>query len=170
VIEANVQKVGARLRDIKILLNTQAHFDHAGGFAELKRATGATLWATDKDAQMIERGGRGDDFYFGEDKGRFPPAAVDRRIMDGEQVRLGGFGQIDEPIRIAIRQRTQQHGSRQAEDSGVDAEPDGQDRAADEAKRRPPCESAKGSFHVGSLILHASASVSRSVWTILLTI
>jgi metallo-beta-lactamase class B len=87
-IEPNVVKIGLRLRDIKILLNTQAHFDHAGGFAEIKRITGAKLMVTDADAIMIERGGHG-DFILG-DTGTFPPVTVDRRLKDGETVQLGG--------------------------------------------------------------------------------
>lgn len=86
-IEANVAKVGARVRDIKILLNTQAHFDHAGGFAALKVATGAKLFASEADALMLESGGHG-DFALGE-TGHFPPVTVDRRIEDEEHVRLG---------------------------------------------------------------------------------
>ncbi|HZT78296.1 MAG TPA: subclass B3 metallo-beta-lactamase [Vicinamibacterales bacterium] len=86
-IERNVEKVGARIRDIKILLNTQAHFDHAGGFAALKRASGAQLLASDADALMLESGGRG-DFALG-DSGRFPPVVVDRRLADEEHVTLG---------------------------------------------------------------------------------
>ena len=87
-IEANVVRLGFRLHDVKILLNTQAHFDHAGGFAEIKRVTGAKLMASDADAIMIERGGHG-DFALG-DTGTFPPVTVDHRLKDGEDVRLGG--------------------------------------------------------------------------------
>ena len=36
-IEANVEKLGFKLADVRILLNSHAHFDHAGGLAELKR-------------------------------------------------------------------------------------------------------------------------------------
>ena len=86
-IEKNVAAVGARLRDIKILLNTQAHFDHAGGFAALKRATGAKLMASELDAAMLESGGRG-DFALGE-TGHFPAVPVDEHIADEQHVRLG---------------------------------------------------------------------------------
>ena len=86
-IEANVAKVGASVRDIKMLLNTQAHYDHAGGFAALKRASGARLLASDLDAPMLEGGGHG-DFSLGE-TGHFPPVIVDQRIADEEHVRLG---------------------------------------------------------------------------------
>src|SRR4051794_4540186 len=41
----NLKKVGLDPKDVKILLNSHAHFDHAGGLAELKKATGAKLYA-----------------------------------------------------------------------------------------------------------------------------
>ena len=87
IIRANVAKAGFRIEDVKILLNTQAHFDHAGGFAELKRLTGARLMATGEDAAVIERGGRG-DFNLGDTR-PFPAATVDIRLKDGDVVRLG---------------------------------------------------------------------------------
>src|ERR1700755_2610509 len=40
-IKANVAKLGFKLADVKIILNSHAHYDHAGGIAELKRLTGA---------------------------------------------------------------------------------------------------------------------------------
>jgi metallo-beta-lactamase class B len=86
-IEANIQKLGFQLRDVKILLNSHAHFDHAGGLAELKRRTGAQFVAMDGDADLLARGGRG-DFYFG-DSATFPPVKPDRVIHDGETVSLG---------------------------------------------------------------------------------
>lgn len=88
-IQANVAALGLRLADIKILLNTQAHFDHAGGFAAMKQLTGARLMVSDPDAEVIERGGQG-DFLFG-DMNPFPPAHVDRRLKNGDQVKLGGL-------------------------------------------------------------------------------
>jgi metallo-beta-lactamase class B len=86
-LEASIAKVGAHVRDVKILLNTQAHYDHAGGFAALKRATGAKLFASEADAPMLEGGGHG-DFALNE-TGHFPEVVVDRRIGDEEHVRLG---------------------------------------------------------------------------------
>jgi metallo-beta-lactamase class B len=68
--------------------NSHAHLDHAGGLAELAKATGATVVASDEDAIQLERGGTG-DFGFG-DSLPFPPVAVGRRIADGETVTLGG--------------------------------------------------------------------------------
>src|SRR5205809_2244316 len=41
VITANVEKLGFKLRDIKIMLSSHAHFDHIGGHAAMKKLTGA---------------------------------------------------------------------------------------------------------------------------------
>lgn len=87
-IEANIRKLGFRLADVKILLNSHAHYDHAGGLAELKRRTGAQFVAMQGDAALLARGGRG-DFYFG-DRFTFPPIKPDRVIRGGDTVALGG--------------------------------------------------------------------------------
>ena len=87
-IESNIGKLGFKVGDVRILLNSHAHFDHAGGLAALKAATGAKLLASTADATLLESGGKG-DFRFG-DEGQFPPVAVDRRLADGEKVTLGG--------------------------------------------------------------------------------
>ena len=87
-IEANLVKLGFKVTDVEILLNSHAHFDHAGGLAALKASTGARLFASAADATLLENGGKG-DFRWG-DEGAFPAVAVDRRLADGEQVTLGG--------------------------------------------------------------------------------
>ena len=87
-IESNVKTLGFRLEDTKFLLNSQAHFDHTGGLAELKKLSGAQMVASEGDAPMLESGGRGDP-YFG-DKYTFQPVHVDRRLRNGDTVRLGG--------------------------------------------------------------------------------
>src|SRR6185437_9749024 len=53
MIWANVEKLGFQLKDVKILLNSHAHFDHAGGFAEVKKITGAKLFASAGDAPEL---------------------------------------------------------------------------------------------------------------------
>jgi len=84
----NVESLGFHAADIKVLINTQAHFDHVGGFAEMKQRTGAQVIAGARDADLIERGGRG-DYLFG-DRFPFTPVHVDRRVRDGDIVELGG--------------------------------------------------------------------------------
>ena len=90
LIEANVAKLGFKMSDVKTLLNTQAHFDHAAGFARLKALTHAQLMIGERDAPLIEAGGRG-DFVLVAAENQFPPAKVDRRLRDGDQVRLGNM-------------------------------------------------------------------------------
>ena len=86
-ILANIQKLGFRAGDVRILLNSHAHYDHAGGLAALKKGTGARLYASAGDAGLLRSGGSG-DFRF-RDTLRFPPVEVDRVIHDGEVIRLG---------------------------------------------------------------------------------
>jgi metallo-beta-lactamase class B len=83
----NLKKLGLDPKDVKILLNSQAHFDHAGGLAELKKATGAKLYASQGDKRLLEEGGH-NDFAFG-DSMLFPKVKVDHTLSPGEQVTLG---------------------------------------------------------------------------------
>jgi metallo-beta-lactamase class B len=86
-IEQNIRQLGFKIEDVKILLNSHAHLDHAGGLAELKRKSGAKLIASTGDADLLRNGGHG-DFRFG-DTLLFPPVAVDQIIGDGGSVRVG---------------------------------------------------------------------------------
>ncbi|HYG82422.1 MAG TPA: subclass B3 metallo-beta-lactamase [Pyrinomonadaceae bacterium] len=88
LIRRNVARLGFRVEDIKILINSQAHYDHAGGLAQLKRETGARLAASEADAALLAAGGRG-DFHFG-DRFAYEPVKADRTLRDGDRVRLGG--------------------------------------------------------------------------------
>ncbi len=87
LILGNVSKLGFRPEDIKILLSTHAHQDHAGGLAEIKAKTKARLYAGAEDAPALARGGL-QDFAFG-DKLPFPPVAADVLVKDGDEVTLG---------------------------------------------------------------------------------
>ena len=89
LIEANIAKLGFKLSDVKILLNSHAHFDHSGGLAQLKQDTGATLYAMEGDVSALEGG-----FYLGSEDVRSmnaPPVKVDRVLKDGDTVKLGDF-------------------------------------------------------------------------------
>ena len=88
MILANIRKLGFKTEDVKILLNSHAHTDHAGGLAELKRATGATLYAMRGDIPQLARGGL-DDPQFG-NRFPFPPVQADRILEDGQRITLGG--------------------------------------------------------------------------------
>lgn len=88
-IKANVARLGFKMEDIKILLINHAHYDHCGGAAEIKKLTGARLFASPADATLLEDGGIS-DFRFGGDKPLFTPVKVDERLKDGQEIRLGG--------------------------------------------------------------------------------
>lgn len=88
LVEANIRKLGFKLSDVRFILNSHAHFDHAGGLAKLKADTGAWLTASEGDRYALEKG-----VYPGSEDRKdfnFPPVKVDGVVGDGEQVRLGG--------------------------------------------------------------------------------
>jgi metallo-beta-lactamase class B len=84
----NVRSLGFEPEDVKILLSTHAHGDHAGGLAAIKERTGARLYAGALDVPLLARGGRG-DFAFGDDI-PYPPVTADVGVKDGDPVTLGG--------------------------------------------------------------------------------
>jgi metallo-beta-lactamase class B len=89
IIEANIAKLGFKLSDVKILLNSHAHFDHSGGLAKLKQDTGAQLAAMEGDVSALEGG-----FYLGSEDVKSmnaPPVKVDRVLKDGDRMKLGDF-------------------------------------------------------------------------------
>lgn len=82
LIEKSIAELGFSLKDVKILLNSHAHYDHCGGLAELKKKSGARLVASERDAPILNTG----QGQFG----AFPAVHVDRVIKDGDVVELGG--------------------------------------------------------------------------------
>jgi metallo-beta-lactamase class B len=82
---ASIERLGFKVSDIKVLLNSQPHFDHAAGLAEVKKRSGARLLVSAKDAPVLEAGGKNDpalDFTF-------PAVKVDAHIDDGQIVAVG---------------------------------------------------------------------------------
>ncbi|MBR0741628.1 BJP family subclass B3 metallo-beta-lactamase [Bradyrhizobium liaoningense] len=87
MIKDNIVKLGFKVSDIKVILNTHAHLDHTGGFAEIKKETGAQLVAGERDKPLLEGG-----YYPGDEKNAdlaFPPVKVDRTVKEGDKVTLG---------------------------------------------------------------------------------
>ena len=91
-IKKNMAQLGFRLEDIKILINSHAHIDHAGGLAELKRLTGAKLMISEGDIPLLAAGGKNDP-NFG-DRFLFEGVKPDRVLGDGDKVELGGVTMI----------------------------------------------------------------------------
>jgi metallo-beta-lactamase class B len=95
MIMESIAGLGFDIADVRVLLNTHAHLDHAGGLAALQEASGAELWVSEGEADVIEAGGAGGPFlgpfrfvtylpFF-----RYPAPRVDHRFMDGAAIRLG---------------------------------------------------------------------------------
>ena len=95
MIMASIAKLGFDIKDVKVLLNSEPHPDHAGGLGVLQQASGAELWASEASADSIAAGGDDPDILLpvrallwmrvlG-----YPPARVDRRFQDGDTIRVG---------------------------------------------------------------------------------
>jgi metallo-beta-lactamase class B len=92
LIIGSIKKLGFNIKDVKVLLNTHAHFDHSGGLRELQDSSGAQLWISEGDAGLIARGGAGDRVYgplrfLG--VGRFPAPRIDHRFKSDTTIRVG---------------------------------------------------------------------------------
>ncbi|MBI1762353.1 MAG: subclass B3 metallo-beta-lactamase [Acidobacteria bacterium] len=85
IVRANIEALGFKLKDIKIILSSHAHFDHVAGHADMKAATGAQVYATAADALVLESGGKKGFFPLGD----YKPVKVDKVLKDGEVARLG---------------------------------------------------------------------------------
>lgn len=89
---SSIERLGFDVDDIKIILNSHAHFDHAGGHAALEARTGAQVMAMQGDVAMLEAGGVGDPVLGA--TGTFPPVHVDRVLHDGDVVQLGDIRMV----------------------------------------------------------------------------
>ena len=86
-IEEHIKALGFKLSDVKILLNSHAHFDHSGGLAKLKADTGAQFYASVQDKPFLESG----HITFGPSAHiDTTPVHVDHAVKDGDTVSLGG--------------------------------------------------------------------------------
>jgi metallo-beta-lactamase class B len=86
-IRRSIEQLGFRWKDTKILLNSQAHYDHAAGAAQVLRETGAKYEVMEGDVDVVESGGR---TSFDLPDYRYPQAHVDRTLHDGDTITLGG--------------------------------------------------------------------------------
>ena len=83
LIAANIRKLGFRLSDVKIILQSHEHNDHVGGIARLQQLTGAQVYASPVAAKVLASGvASADDPQAGMQK-PFPAVRVDRVIQDG---------------------------------------------------------------------------------------
>ncbi len=87
-IKSNIETLGFKFSDTKILLTTQAHYDHTGAIAAIKQSTGAQLMVDEKDADVLASGGNS-DYELGHYGTSFKPVKADRLLHDGDTIRLG---------------------------------------------------------------------------------
>ena len=85
-----IEAAGFKPADIKILLNTQAHFDHVGSLAHLKQVTGGRVVVMKGDEGILASGGTTDYVFGTRPEYHFPAVKVDEVIGDGHVVSLGG--------------------------------------------------------------------------------
>jgi len=97
MIMASIQKLGYDIKDVKVPLNSEPHFDHAGGLAALQQASGAELWASDTSANAIASGGDSPDIVLPLRALirigilSYPAARVDHRFKDSDMIRVGSI-------------------------------------------------------------------------------
>lgn len=88
IIKNNIKKLGFKYQDTKILLLTQAHYDHLGAMADIKKETGAKLYVDEADADVLKSGGKS-DYELGKYGVTFKPVKPDYILKDKNVVTLG---------------------------------------------------------------------------------
>ena len=97
MIAASIAKLGVDITKVKAILSSSPRPDTAGGLAALQRASGAAIWASERNAGIIAAGGYDQDlplpFRAAMQLGivAYPPARVDHRVGDGDTIRIGSI-------------------------------------------------------------------------------
>jgi metallo-beta-lactamase class B len=94
LIEANLEAAGMALSDVRWIVLSHEHFDHAGGIAELARRSGAAVYSSAEGAAALRRGlpsAKDPQAAFGARDNAFEPVADVRVVADGEVLQLGGL-------------------------------------------------------------------------------
>jgi metallo-beta-lactamase class B len=88
MIKKNIESLGFRFSDIKILLTNQGHYDHVAGMAQIHKLTGAKIMIHKGDSDVLRDGGAS-DYVFGGNGATFEPVEVSRVLRDGDLIKLG---------------------------------------------------------------------------------
>src|SRR5262249_8190870 len=78
LIRSSVEQLGFKLTDIRVLLISHAHWDHAAASSTIKGLTGAKYMVMDADVPVVESGGKADFQYGSDPASLYAPAKVDR--------------------------------------------------------------------------------------------
>lgn len=87
-IRSSIESLGFRFSDTKLLLTTQAHYDHVGAMAAIRNQTGAKFWVNVPEAGVVADGGRS-DYTVSSGVSTFEPVKTDSVLQDGNTIRLG---------------------------------------------------------------------------------
>ncbi len=92
IIDANIRALGFKTTDVKFILTSHAHYDHAGGLHALQRYTRATVLASAESARAFALGYPvpEDPQYEGPGKDGFPKVENVKVVKDREPTTLGG--------------------------------------------------------------------------------
>jgi len=91
-IDASIRALGFRTEDVRLIVNSHAHYDHAGGIAALQRRSGAKVAASASGARALETGEPTPDdpqYALGREANGYPPVTGVRVVADGETLRVG---------------------------------------------------------------------------------
>lgn len=91
LVEANIRSLGFRVEDIRLLLNSHVHFDHAGAMGALQRASGASVAASAPAAAVLQSGQPGADDPQHDILPAITPLLRVRTVKDGETVHVGSL-------------------------------------------------------------------------------
>lgn len=89
-IEKSIRALGFQPEDIRILLTTQAHFDHVGTLAHFQRLSKGSVRIMKGDDTLVADGGRSDYLLGGRSDAHFEPVKPDVVLKDGDVIALGG--------------------------------------------------------------------------------
>jgi metallo-beta-lactamase class B len=93
VIKASIEALGFKFANTRILLTTQAHYDHMGAMAAIKKMTGAKMMVDEGDAAVLADGGRS-DYALGGNVSPYAPVKADRLLHNGNIIKLGGIALV----------------------------------------------------------------------------
>lgn len=89
-IEAHIRALGFRVRDVRYILSTEPHFDHASGIGALARDSHATVLAGKAAVRALETGRPSPDDPQAGYRARYHGVGPVRGVSDGDKVTLGG--------------------------------------------------------------------------------
>jgi len=90
-IDRHIRRLGFRTDDVRLIVNSHTHFDHAGGIHALQHASKAVVAASPPSARALRQGlPTTDDPQYGF-MGEFPRVPKVRVVRDGETLRVGAL-------------------------------------------------------------------------------